>query len=345
MPIKHHVALDRARKAARKLSREGGTTHQQALDRIAREAGFRHWNDMASADPVAPAPLLLTGPSSATGPSVSTHSGFGPMKLFFELDQFEYLRAPATPDVAAWMPSRGDHASGEPPHPLRIPTSDVQTLAQAADPDGGPWPEGASHATTRCPVHDDRSGSLRISKTATGAVARCMAGCDDADVARAIGERIAGEARAAIAFMKANDRHKVIAGWGRGDDGVGGRGGVYRLRNDALHVLPALACRMLPPGYPDWYDGDLPRGIGALERALRMGLAGRRAISVHAPEDGRSGVWTFRIDRTDGGTALASRSGTGPVTVSIEGAAGTEIVEDAPAAATKHVMEMVGLAR
>jgi len=344
MPMKHHVALDRVRRTARTLSRTGGITHQQALDQLAQEAGFRHWNDMKAATPTPSAPEPLpTAPQS-----MPATPGRGPARISFELDQFEYLRAPATVDVTASMPDRngeGPEGSSEAPHPLRRLPSDVQTVAQAADPDGGPWPKGARHATTRCPLHDDRSGSLRISETATGAVVRCMAGCHDQDVAWAIGERIAGQARAAVAFMAANDRHKVVAGWGRGYNGLGGHGGVYRLANDALHPLSVLACRMLPDGYPDWYDGDLPRGIGALERALRVALAGRRTMEVRAPEGDRSGTWTFRIGTADGRTVLAARSGTGPVTVSIEASPEATIVEDVPAAATRRVMEMVGLER
>lgn len=95
MPVKHHVAIDRARRTAKTLARKGGITHQQALDRIAQEAGFRHWNDMTAAEPESSTPVaLLTGPAPAEEPG---STAYGPAKLFFELDQFEYLRPPARP--------------------------------------------------------------------------------------------------------------------------------------------------------------------------------------------------------------------------------------------------------
>lgn len=324
MPDKHHVAIDRARKAAKLLSREGGITHQQALDQIARNAGFQHWNAMASAKPVTetPAPLLLTGPDAAPLPTALRR---GPAKLFFELDEFRYLPPPnpstptlqaveaetrepmaATPrrpglalsewvlrtmrDAAAGAAHKGAERHG---HRIRELPFDATMAAQALDPAGAPH-EG-DDLLVRCPLHDDATPSLRIIGSGSGLRMACMAGCSHSDLQDRLISRLGEASHATLAFMRDNDRSKVVEGYGNGRPGVGGAGGTYRLENGTTHRLEVLSCRMLPDGYPDWYDGKVPRSVKALERRLRIAIAGRFPIVVEAPEDRARGLWRFTV--------------------------------------------------
>jgi len=324
MPVKHHVALDRARKTAKTLARDGGITHQQALDRIAQEAGFRHWSDMAAADPAPPVPtLLLTGPEAPEEPASTGH---GPAKLFFELDQFEYLRPPAPPisptlaEVEAQTRSLMAAASGrkglklgdwvsqimrdaaararpradEPyRHSIRSIPAHARMIAEALDPDGAP--HDGETLTVRCPLHDDASGSLRITGTGQGIRMRCMAGCSHSDLQDRLISRLGEDSAAAIAFMADNDRSRVIGGHAFGRDGVGGAGGAYTLSNGRRHELNVLATRMLVDGYPVWTDGHVPRAAATLERTLRTAIAGRYRIEVTAPEDRAKGLWRYEV--------------------------------------------------
>jgi hypothetical protein len=308
MTDKHHVALDKARKAAKALARSGEMTHQQALDRIAREAGHPHWNAMASV------------------PDASAAPARGPMRLFSELETFDYLRKPEegqVHDLAAVEtatrrlmedPSRraglriGEWVSGIMReaarkalpgrkdvygHRIRELPLDAAMVGQALDPKGAPH-EG-DELLVRCPLHDDTTPSLRITGAGSDLRIACMAGCRSTDLQDRLISRLAEDSAAALAFMRANDRSKVVEGWGHGRPGVGGAGGTYRLADGTSHSLDILSCRMLTDGYPNWYDGKVPRSVAALERRLRVALAGNFPIVVEAPEDRARGLWRFLV--------------------------------------------------
>lgn len=53
----------------------------------------------------------------------------------------------------------------------------------------------------------------------------------------------------AAAFMKANDKNKVYAGYAN-ETGEGGGG--YTLTNEKTYKLSLEDCRSLPEGYPKW---------------------------------------------------------------------------------------------
>ena len=67
----HDITISKARKAAKTLSAQSGISHQQALDRLAREAGHGTWSAWLSADE-GEAP----GIPAATAASVLLHAGW-----------------------------------------------------------------------------------------------------------------------------------------------------------------------------------------------------------------------------------------------------------------------------
>lgn len=381
MTIKHHVALDRARKTAKALSRGGGLTHQQALDQIAREAGFDHWNAMASADPEPRTPVLqLTGPAAVASPPE-----FGPSRMFFELDEWDHLRAPETssaPDaVSTEVPTLAgvaremrrlmaeregrpgmkinewvgrimrDAAARAVPdksaryvHAIRPLPFDARMVAQAVDPKGGPW-DDADILVVRCPLHDDTSRSLFISGSGENLRMKCMAGCSSSDLQdKALG-MIANAAASAITFMALNDRHRVISGFALGREGAGGMGGRYGMANGWSAVVEPLSGRMLTEGYPLWIDGHMPRAVGTMDRALRTALAGRFPIDMQMPEDRARGMWRYVIDAGYGYSILMSRRQGQQIGVNagFSGRFSVDAAEtyDAPAKAVARVLELL----
>lgn len=381
MPVKHHVSIDRARRTARALAREGGITHQQALDRVAQEAGFRHWNAMVASDTAAPAPLPPTGPAMAAEPEPAE---FGPTRLFFELDQFEYLRMPGSPEPAGTggdsvsttatpgddaevptprSPRRGlpglvelmsrtmreaSHAhpgSGrEYGHRIRQLPLDARMVAEALDPEGAPHED--DEPTVRCPLHGDASPSLRIAGSGRSLRMACMAGCSASDLRDRLVARLAEESRAATAFMRANDRSKVVGGHGHGRPGTGGAGGTYDLADGSRHPLNVLSCRMLADGYPNWTVGHVPRSVAALERRLRIAIAGGFAITTQVPEDRARGLWRFVVAAGHDGDyriLVSMRQGEqAGINASHGGGFSIDASEtfDSPAAAVARVLEL-----
>lgn len=329
MPTNDPVAA--ARREAKTRARKGGTTHQQALDAIAIENGHATWSAMQASIASADRPLR--------GPAVFLPS---------ELMDMQYLQAPepaptlkdvenrtarlmadarrrAGMRISDWIGSRMKEAAtralegsgnrGSVTHAIRPLPFDAQMMAQAVDPEGGPW-ETADRLTVRCPLHDDANGSLVIGGTGHGLGMRCMAGCDDSAVQEHALSRMTEAAIAAAAFMKANDAHKVYAGAGRVPDGVGGRGGFYTLTDGSRHELGVLACRMLAEGYPDWIHGEVPEHLYAVETALRIAIAGRHRIEVAQPSDIHTGVWQAEIPTFPGYRVIVQWSKGGPIGVS-----------------------------
>jgi len=178
-------------------------------------------------------------------------------------------------------------------HVIRSIPADARMIAEALDPHGAPH-EGET-LTVRCPLHGDASGSLTITGTGQGIRMKCMAGCSHSDLQDRLISRLGEESAAAIAFMVANDRSRVIGGHAFGRDGVGGAGGAYTLANGRRHALNVLATRMLTDGYPVWTDGHVPRAAATLERTLRTAIAGHYPIVVTAPEDRAKGLWRFEV--------------------------------------------------
>lgn len=409
MPTNDPIAA--ARREAKTRARKGGTTHQQALDEIAREAGHANWAALATMPPAPRDPVRafveLMRPNGGVAPDDTLKAltedaingylaeehgtdiasyvdryeyrgdGFDVTPDAFQRDILEnaiagYVRASAGPDadapkrgpdhpmpflvdewpmleppggkaspgktraveqnptladlerdvqrimarapangmtVSKWVSQRmreaamaagkpRDMASPGPHHVVRSIRLNAQTMAQAVDPDGGPW-EDVERLTVRCPLHDDANGSLVIGGTGTMIGMRCMAGCDDSAVQTHAINALARSAMTATAFMRANDRAKVVEGAGRSRDGRGGRGGAYTLTDGSRHELDVLAARMLPEGYPDWAYGNVAPARYAVETALRVALAGRHPISVAQPDDVVHGTWRLEIAVSD----------------------------------------------
>lgn len=222
--------LGRARRAARALARSEGLSLQQALDRVAGDAGHAHWSAMLHADA-----RKATDPTNdATDRAVPTPSGATP------------------PDVVAWMRHRSPRMG------VNARLSELKNLAmaprlaaQAVDHFGGPWDDD-DVLRCRCPAHDDRNPSLLLTGRGPDFRAACMAGCSEHDVTKAIARGIAEAARKSLAFKDANDRAGVYAG---AANGQGGMGGCYTLDSEERFNLDTLTCRLLPEGYPRWNHG------------------------------------------------------------------------------------------
>ena len=70
---------------------------------------------------------------------------------------------------------------------------------------GGQW--GGSHAMVKCPAHDDRTPSLSIRQGRRSILVHCFAGCDGADVMRAIRQMLGHAVPDQSASLEpANDR-------------------------------------------------------------------------------------------------------------------------------------------
>lgn len=310
MPTNDPIAA--ARREAKTRARKGGTTHQQALDVVAREAGHANWAAMAAGAATMtakPASNVLASPD--TGKDVKTAERGSAIRSMARLNQWVGSAMREAPTRLA----EGYVARDAMRHAIRDIPLNAQTMAQAIDPTHGPW-EDVERLTVRCPLHKDVNGSLVIAGTGVSIGMRCMAGCDDAAVQEHALDRLGKSALAAAAFMKANDAHKVVEGFGRGAPGVGGMGGVYKLTDGTRHDMDTLTCRMLAKGYPDWIHGDVPRTLYAVETALRIALAGRHPITVRQPDDVRQGVWQATIGVFDGYDVIVQWSRGGPYGVS-----------------------------
>lgn len=310
MPTKDPIAA--ARREAKARTRKGGVTHQQALDQIAVESGHANWSAMTAAQTRAVAHMPRTdavrGPSVFLPPLMDEFQYLEPPTLKSVEEQAEALRRKASRRAALriseWVGSamreaatralEGYDARDRRHHPIRPLAMNAQMMAQAVDPEGGPWTDSRK-LTVRCPLHGDTNPSLVIAGKGHEMSMRCMAGCDSIEIQDHALGRLAEAAVKAAAFMAANDRSKVISGYGLGPEGQGGRGGVYTLEDGSRHELEVLSCRMLTDGYPDWIHGRVPRGHYALETAIRTELAGRHLIKVDQPKDTARGPWRMEI--------------------------------------------------
>lgn len=328
MPTRNPVAA--ARREAKARARKGGTSHQQALDEIARENGHEHWNAMTTAFAPGSTPTdrvrsfvvsyrheganvdddiralledalhgYIADAPADIGEFVDSYEfrgdGFDhmpddhqkeimrtaigrfvdenamavtPTLAQVESDTIALMReAEGRPGmrISEWVGDRMRAAAeaavahmmteGRRTYPLRPLRLDARALAQAVDPTGGPWPQ-SDELIVRCPVHDDRNPSLRITGTGQDVGMVCLAGCEQSNVQKRVLDLMAGEMMAAAAFAKANDASRVVSGHGAGPEGVGGLGGVYRLEDGTEHRISPLMGRVLPLGYPRWIHGD-----------------------------------------------------------------------------------------
>lgn len=288
MAQSHHKSIDRARRAAKKAAREGGVTYQQALDAEARAAGHRHWSDMLSGGTItemAAPPPTLASVEEEMKRLMSASANKPGMRIS---EWVSSIMRDAAAKASEYKPTRFSHG-------IRSLPVDVRMIAQAVDPMSGPWNEGVERAAVRCPLHDDANPSLVISGRGSAVRLACMAGCLPTELSEHAMSRIADAASRAMAFAAANDRSRVVYGASMGPEGVGGLGGFYRLADGKTFELDVLVCRMLPDGYPVWFDGALPRRVGALDRAIRILLAGRHAMTVEQPDE-RSPLWRISID-------------------------------------------------
>ena len=181
---------------------------------------------------------------------VAEHPLRGPSILLpSELLQWQYLRGPDAEPAIGPVPA-------EEPRPqtssdlVALPM-DPRTVAQALDPEGGPW-DDAPRIVCRCPLHDDRHPSLTIAGAGDALTLACPSGCDAGALRRCLSDRMAKARRDARAFLAANARSGVYAGASIGQGGMGGR---YTLDDESSHVLPVLVVRMLPEGWPRWNLG------------------------------------------------------------------------------------------
>lgn len=231
--------IGRARRAARALSKTEGVSHQQALDRVAVEAGHRHWSAMLAADAATPA---------RTGPQIG-----------FQTDGMPSVRTPSPETVTEWLrrhtPRSKVAGQSDRLAPLAI---DPRLVAQAVDHDRGPW-DDADALTCRCPVHADVNPSLMLIGRRSEFRAECMAGCPQDQVDKTITAGIAQAAVKALDFMAVNDRRLVYAGAVTGQGGMGGR---YTVDGGRGYDLKVLTSRLLPEGYPKWDHGGLPEDDG-----------------------------------------------------------------------------------
>ena len=278
--------ISKAKARAKRMARAGGTTHQQALDAIAREAGYDHWADMAGTAGSAPTDRTQ---QPARGPNHTMPP---------QLDDFAYMpppgveantangRVPSLPDLAdverdlgrimertatdqATSESRGRsipewvadrmhqaaerglaHAGKTDKRPAiaELPLT-TDNVAYAMDPEGGPY-EPHDRLTVRCPMHQDGKPPLAIK----GELMRCAAGCDATRLRDHLARRLAETARNATDFMVRNDASGVVAGASANENG-GGMGGSYTLRDGSKHRMETLTCRLLGNGYPRWDFG------------------------------------------------------------------------------------------
>jgi hypothetical protein len=223
--------IGRARRAARALSKTEGVSHQQALDRVAAQAGHRHWSDMLAVD------------AATTAGTAPAHVPIDPRT------------DPSPENVSAWLrrhtPRSKAAAQSDRLAPLAI---DPRLVAQAVDHDHGPW-DDADVLTCRCPVHADANPSLMLVGRGSEFRARCMAGCPQDQIDGAITAGIAQAAVKALDFMSVNDRRLVYAGAVTGQGGMGGR---YTVNGGKGYDLKVLTARLLPEEYPKWDHGGLP---------------------------------------------------------------------------------------
>lgn len=228
--------IGRARRAARALSRSEDVSHQQALDRVAVEAGHRHWSDMLAADAAAPA-----------------NTNAAKLALQFQMDQMPLMTIPSPETVSEWLkkhtPRSKVTGQAERLAPLTI---DPRLVAQAVDHDHGPW-DDKDALTCRCPVHDNANPSLVLVGRGAEFRAKCMSGCPQDAVDKAITAGIAQAAVKALDFMAVNDRHLVYSGAVIGRGGMGGR---YTVNGGRGYDLKVLTTRLLPEEYPRWDHGD-----------------------------------------------------------------------------------------
>lgn len=266
-----HDPIAAARREAKTRSRKGGTTHQQALDAVAREAGHEHWAAMQTAH-AAPAatsePALPAPPTRRVGVRLET--------AFWAQNR----RAQVQTLSSARPGSKLDH-------PLKALAFTPENVARLLSRDVPPIRHGAAFLT-RCPLHGDAHPSLVVARSEgltmkEGVVATCMAGCDAHGIEDAIVALLEEAAEGAEAFLDANDRSRVVEGWAKGPAGVGGLGGSYRLEDGCRFDLAYGSTAMLPEGYPLWWHVGCDAPIHALELGLRAVARGHHAIRT-APE-------------------------------------------------------------
>jgi hypothetical protein len=310
MPTKDPIAA--ARREAKARARKGGITHQQALDAVAHESGHANWSAMTGSSAATAKPVATTvATETIARPEAMDETRRAAIRSMTRLNDWigSAMREAPTRAIEGYVSRDRMH------HAIREVPLNAQTIAQAVDPDHGPWPD-AKRLTVRCPLHEDRNGSLVISGKGRDIGMRCMAGCDDAAVQEHALARLSDAAVRAAAFMKANDARKVFEGFGRGTEGVGGMGGVYRLTDGSRHELDTLTCRMLAEGYPVWIHGKVPPSLYSVETALRVALAGRYPITVEQPADMRQGTWQATISVFKGYDVIVQWRKGGPYGVS-----------------------------
>lgn len=230
--------IGRARRAARRLSRKDGISHQQALDRIAAESGHAHWSAMLSADRMA-----------HPKPSTTMSDGVRDHPTPFLVDEWPTLHLPTPRTVADWLRthaprSRMAKATDRMSDHEMVP----RIVAHAVDHANGPWDDRDS-ITCRCPVHEDRSPSLVVRGRGRSLSMKCMSGCPEEAIAKAVTAGILKAATRAVAFMEANDRSLVYAGASIANGGMGGR---YTLDDESRHELETLSCMLLGEDHPRW---------------------------------------------------------------------------------------------
>lgn len=228
--------IGRARRAARKLSRTEGMSHQQALDRIARESGHAHWSAMLSGD------RSRDGRSGPIGSAASR-------PIDFLTDEWPILHLPTPETVAEWLrvhTPRSRAATGA--RRLSDQRMTPRIVAHAIDHGNGPW-DDADAVTCRCPVHDDANPSLVVRGRGRALSIACMAGCPREAVTAAVTKGIVKAVTRTLVFMDANDRSLVYAGASIGNGGMGGH---YTLADESRHTLDTLSCMLLGEDHPRW---------------------------------------------------------------------------------------------
>lgn len=224
MTDKHHVTIDRARREAKKIARSTDLSYQQALDRLAIEAGYRHWSEMLS--PSMPLITPESVPANLSGQETSGRPG----------NQF-------AESALKSLNSRRNSAS-----PLRTIPLNAATVAQALDPLGGPFLDEA-RARAHCPRHGKKKIPLQIVWDGVDFTFKCSGGCDCQKLQGLALSGLQRATAAAVSFMRANDSSAIYAG---ASIEHGGKGGTYSLEDGSHHRLSVLTCRMLPDGYPRW---------------------------------------------------------------------------------------------
>jgi hypothetical protein len=280
-----HDPIAAARREAKTRSRKGGTTHQQALDAVAREAGHEHWAAMQAAHA---APAATIPPATSTRPA--RRLGVRLETAFWAQNHRSRIQTLSSARAGSGLE-----------HPLRPLAFTPETVARLLSRHAPPTRRGSAFLAP-CPLHDDANPSLTLapSKGLTmkdGVSFACMAGCDAHGIEDAIVGALDEAIEGADAFMDANDRSRVVEGWAHGPAGVGGLGGSYRLEDGRRFDLPYASTAMLPEGYPFWWHVGCEAPIHALERELRAVARGHHRVVV-AQEAGRPAlaveVWPER---------------------------------------------------